>query len=248
MKSKMAIAALFSVAAILTPAHASTVLFNTSSLGTNTALPSPYSITLSNSGGTITAYGFDGVFSASTPPTDVAGSATGPTTGTGKDVAVTQPAGLGVDNGTGGTNSDIGPGDAVVLDFSGVSSTVKQNTTQVTFDMTVDQTGPSYWAVYGFNGTQYVLLGQGPMETPTSGTGGNGLTGTYSASPTFSTSTLYTSYLVGVTNDCDLTVNEVQITYNGQTTQSTPEPGTFVMAGMALVAVGITMRKRNRKA
>jgi hypothetical protein len=54
---------------------------------------------------------------------------------------------------------------------------------------------------------------------------------------------------VGVTNDCGLTINSVDLAYSGGTgTQQTPEPGTFVMAGMALIGAGVTMRKRNRKA
>jgi hypothetical protein len=107
--------------------------------------------------------------------------------------------------------------------------------------MTVDLPGSSYWTVYGYNTTgvnadKYALLSSGPMAP--------------GATPSFTStsSTLYSDYLVGVTNDCGLTINSIDVTYSGTTTQQTPEPGTFVMAGMALIAVGLTMRKRNRKA
>ncbi len=245
MKSKLAIATLFSGAALLTPAEATTVLFNTSTL-TNGNYAQGYNATLPGSAGTVGLYGFDGVFSAPAPPATVSvnnGHPDSPVSTSGQGTSE-GGAGLGVHNG--GTPY-IGPGDAVVLDFSGLSSTIKNNETQVQFNMTIDANGPSYWVVYGYNTSsgKYILLGDDPMELPTKQ---NGLTGTYSGTPTLQTSAIYSQYLIGITNDCDLTINSVQITYNNQSTQSTPEPGTFVMAGMALVAVGVTMKKRNRKA
>jgi hypothetical protein len=252
MKHTIAIAGLFAAAALLTPAEASTVLFNTSSL-TNGNYSNPYSISLSNSGGTIAAYGYEGVFTAQNPPSTVSvtgNNADDPVSSSAPGIAVSN-AGLGVNNGGNPENPDIAPGDAVVLDFSGVSSTVKQNVTNVAFTATIDVNGPSYWVVYGYNATakDYTLLTDGPMEQPTTGKNGNGLTGTYTGTAvSFQTSSLYSEYLVGITNDCDLTINSVTITYNGQTTQQTPEPGTFVMAGMALLAIGVTMKKRSRKA
>jgi hypothetical protein len=57
---------------------------------------------------------------------------------------------------------------------------------------------------------------------------------------------LYSSYLIGVTNDCALTINEVYVQYSGETTP-TPEPGTFVMAGMALAGIGLARKRLGRK-
>jgi hypothetical protein len=246
MINKIAIAVLFSTAALLTPAHATTVLFNTTGAtksynNTNNI----YSVSTA-AGGTITAYGYDGIFLSSYVPQDITvagGSPTAPNNdgaslnpvqatklGTSVGAEVTS-AGLGV---TGSTY--IGPSDAVVLDFANVSSTVKQDDPTVTFNMKIDATGPSDWVVYGFSNGQYVFLGDGAMSTVGAVSFQQPTTG------------LYSYYLIGVANDCDLSITGVSISYNGQTTQTAPEPGTFLMAGMALVAAGVTMKKRARKA
>ncbi len=240
MKTNFAIAALFAAGAFLTPAHATPVLFT----ATSTLPSSPFGtsgiISLNDNAGSITAYGFDGVFSVTNPPMTL--SVTGsnpdkPSPGSAATLDVTSD-GLGLHS---NDTPYIGPSDAIVLDFSNVKTTATSggqtgSESQVTINTQIDATGPSYWTVYGFNTSTHIydLLDSGPM----SGTG----------SPTFTTSVLYSAYLVGVTNDCGLTIDDVQVQYSGNTTQQTPEPGTFVMAGMALLAVGVTMKKRNRKA
>jgi hypothetical protein len=240
MKNKIAMAGLLSVAALLTPAHATTVLFTTTSsvLTKYNDTTNIYSVTGTNSGGTLTAYGYTGVLDNPAPaPTDIPETGSNPGTPTTYNSApgvTTSSAGLGVNN---GTTNQIAITDAVVLDFAGVSATVKANNPTITFKLTIDGAGPSDYTVYGLEGSNYVLLDYGSMAK------------TGNVSFTQATSGLYADYLVGVTNnDCDLTVDSVSIAYNGVVTTQAPEPGTFVMAGMALVAVGLTMKKRNRKA
>ena len=46
---------------------------------------------------------------------------------------------------------------------------------------------------------------------------------------------------------CAIDTQSVDIQYSGTTTQA-PEPGTLVMAGLALIGLGLTIRKRSRKA
>ena len=220
---------------LFTPAYATPVLFTASTTlpATGTNAPS-VALTLNDTAGTITAYGYDGVFSTANPPSNV--NVNSPAT---SENVVVSNQGLGL------ASNDapyIGPGDAVLLDFANVKTTDtsggKTGTiSQITFSLDVDATGPSDWVVYGMSnatGTgSGTLLASGPMSP----------TGDFMVS----TSTLYSSYLIGVTNDCALTLNMVYVQYSGNTTP-TPEPGTLVMAGMALLAVGLTKKLRSRKA
>lgn len=52
--------------------------------------------------------------------------------------------------------------------------------------------------------------------------------------------------LTGVTV-CAIDTQSVDIQYSGAITQA-PEPGTLVMAGLATIGLGMTIRKRTRKA
>jgi hypothetical protein len=243
LKINFAIAALFSTAAFLTPAQASSVLFTA-----NTTLPatgvysSPLSpINLTDGAGSISAYGYDGVFTTAHPTTPSVSGATS------ASIDVTNPDGLGLYSTPGTTGSDnpyIGQGDAVLLDFANVKSTVTYggqtgSVSGVEFNINVEGTGTD-WVVYGFNNT--TGTGTGTYIT-------EGSTGTLGATGTgfIPTSTLYQSYLIGIL-DCSITITSVDIQYSGTTTTTTPEPGTFVMAGIALIGLGVTMKRRNRKA
>jgi hypothetical protein len=239
LKTNITISALFTAAAILTPAHATSILFT----AVSTLPATGNTITLNDNAGSIAGYGFDGVFSNATPPSTVAITGSNPDKISGGTAETLDTTGAGLGLASPSSESPyIGPGDAVVLDFANVKNPDTYNGQtgqeyQVTFNMKIDLSGPSDWTVYGYNAGSgdYVLLGDGPM-----GSGGN---------PTFSTTTLYSSYLVGVTNDCGLTITSVDVAYTaGTTIQQTPEPGTFVMAGMALIGLGVTIKKRNRKA
>ena len=244
MKINIAVSALFTAAALLTPAHASSVLFTASAtLPTSGAVNSPATVSLTNGAGSIAAYGFDGVFSTQAAPSTVSvnsGNPDSPKNGVGEQIDYSS-------NGMGLKSNDapyIGPTDGIVLDFSNVKSSVVYNgqtgtEADVNFALKIDATGPSDWTIYGFNGTTYTLLASGPMQP---GTG-------YTATPMFTTTTLYSDNQVVVTNDCALTITALSIDYTkGTTTQQTPEPGTFVMAGMALIGLGVTMKKRSAKA
>ena len=190
--------------------------------------------------------GYDDMF----PNNPTTGTAIAPSTGATQvglkvQTDVGGQAGLG-DNNTnvGQDNGFIAPTDAVVLDFANVKNTANNGTgtgsiNQITFNMYEDYSGADY-EVYGLvSGTVntasavWALIGSGVMQN--------------NAPLTVSTTSLYTYYAIGVT-DCALDIRSVGVTYTGTTTQQTPEPGTFVMGGMALIGLGVTMRKRSRKA
>jgi hypothetical protein len=242
VKNSIAIAGMLAATTVLiTPAHATSVMFGftTPNLTTYGNPGTSASFASSPSGfGTVGVYGYDNVLPQNTYSNgNTIGTTNKDTPSTGSPEAITTSSvGLGLANPT-NDPTYIGIEDAVVLDFSNVSSSVLQNATGVTIDMNIEHNGPSEWVVFGYNSTtqKFTVLDEASMSS--------GTTAQYT-----STTGIYSSYLVGVSNDdCALTVTQVDIAYNGVVVQQTPEPGTFVMAGMALVAVGITMRKRNRK-
>jgi PEP-CTERM motif len=247
LKIQIAISALFTAAAFLTPAHATSINFTaTTTLPAAGNYSSPLTLTLPDSAGYITATGYDDMF----PKNPTTGTAIAPSTGA-TSVGLTvqtdldhQP-GLGDDNtNVGQDNGYIAPTDAVVLDFANVKTTANNGSgtgseTQITFNMYEDYSGADY-EVYGLvSGTVntasavWALVGSGTMQS--------------GAPLSISTSSLYNYYAIGVT-DCALDIESVSVNYQGTTTTQTPEPGTFVMAGIALIGLGATMRKRNRKA
>ena len=237
---KIALAGLFAAAALMTPAQATSIVFNL-----NSASPTTYgtseSFASSPSGyGSLTAYGYDSVLSQNTYTDGEnigAKNKDTPSSGSAEDLE-TSSAGLGLVN-TGNSDAKYIPvTDAVVLDFSNVSSSVMQSATSIKFSMSIDANGPSEWVVLGYNAStqKFTVLDEASMSS--------GSTASYTD---LSTSGLYTSYMIGVSNDdCALTVDSVTVNYNAVTTQQAPEPGTFAMAGMALAAVGISMKKRRK--
>jgi len=132
----------------------------------------------------------------------------------------------------------IGITDFVVLDFAGVTAPTGTTLSSIAFQLNIDQsegTGVSDWVIYGqnANGTG-ALLDHGQM-TPT----GPVLLGSTTVT---GISAQYTNYIIGIEGDCDIDIESVALTYS-----KTPEPGTFVMAGMALIGLGLTMKKRQQK-
>ena len=239
MKHSYVIAALILATAFLTPAHATSIILSTTlptgTLGTSANLYLSNSTYTGNTNGYIVATGYDNFFLdnnvvnnpnvsyAHSHQLDVANEVNNGTT-----------KGLGINN-TG--DPYIGPSDAIVLDFSHVNTSIGgQGETSVSFSLYRDILGPSAWVVYGVNSSGVTLITQGQMQ-------GTGIS-VGPITPTISTSTLYSSYIIGITSDCSIDINSVSVTYNGKV----PEPGTFLMAGIALIGVGVAIKKRRQKA
>jgi PEP-CTERM motif len=249
LKIHIAVSALFTAAVFLTPVNATPINFTAATtLPTAGNYSSPLTLTLSDGAGSITASGYDDMF----PNNPSSGTAIAPSSGASQVGLTVQTdrdskPGLGDDNtNVGQDNGYIAPTDAVVLDFANVHTTASNGSgtgsiNQITFNMYEDYSGADY-EVYALtsapstlntSGATWALIGSGTMQS--------------GAPLTISTTSLYTYYAIGVT-DCALDIQSVDVNYTGTTTtQQTPEPGTFVLAGIALIGVGATMRKRNRK-
>jgi hypothetical protein len=249
MKTNIAISALFTAAAFLTPAHATPILFSaTTTLPAAGNYSSPVTLNLNDNAGYILAYGYDDMFSKNPSGGSTAVAPQNGATPVGltvqKDLSNTE--GLGDHNtNVGQDNGFIAPTDAVVLDFANVNKTATNasgtgSENQITFNMYQDYAGADY-EVYALTGgtvntsnATWTLIKSGVIVA------GQNLSVQTSA-------TQYTYYAIGVT-DCAIDIQNVAVQYSGTTTQQTPEPGTFVMGGMALIGLGLTMKKRNRKA
>lgn len=259
LKTNFAIAALLSAAAFLTPMYGSTVLYSTTSPGqicfigncTGTA-NNTYSITAngysSGLNGTLPPTTQQGQSDPNGAPLPTADQSTVSFTATGSSNAgYGIPGGLGNITASGsGQNAEFD-----ILDFSAPTTYGGGTVTGVTFTLNIDgrpgTTDESYYVLYGITGNS----GNGVKNTVTAGSG-NTADLTYLASgdmyttaitTTLSTTGLYTAYAIGILGDCSLNITSVDIHYS-----QTPEPGTFVMAGIALIGLGVTMKKRSRKA
>jgi hypothetical protein len=247
LKTNIAISALFTAAAFLTPAYATTTLFTSTSLSTNAN-----GICLLTSSGATSCTGATSAFittpaAYTTFPTTVSGTPANPYTlneSSGKTTASVHNGDLGV-----GTSGEIPFGDFVVLDFANAATYNGQSASSVDLNMNIVAAEPagstSYWVVYGLSSptsTAATLLAYGKM--PTTGA----ITSADTSFGNLNSLSYSNSYAVGVMGDCAIDISSMSVTYpTGTTTQQTPEPGTFVMAGMALIGLGWTMKKRNRK-
>ena len=231
MKTKLIIAALITAAAVLVPANAAPILL-TAVLSAG-ASGNPLDINLSGSGnGYIIATGYDGGLSGTVPPTPTS-SVTIPNISGDKTAVAVNSAGTGL--GLGNDSEEIGPDEYMVLDFADAATTVSgQAKSSVSIDFAIDarpgKTGTSYWVIYGLSSTGTpTLLADGDMQTSP-------------ATESVITSAAYTNYVVGILGDCELDLTGIGVSYG------TPEPGTFMMGGLALIGFGIAMKKRIRKA
>jgi hypothetical protein len=233
----LATAALLGIT-VTTPAGATTYTFGwITPSNANTVLGLDYSE--SSNGITLTAYGLTAPANLTQPGT------------AGPDLYA-KSAGSG-ENGLGlSTNSDRNTGminDGVQVDFANVLAAVPIAT--VIMAISGLQSGES-WAIYGSN-TLLTVAGasktDGTLGEPLlSGSGSN-------ADPTV-TVTLpdwgeYTYYTLTATNPAICDSEDIllgAVTVGGGLTQSTPEPGSLVLAGTALIVIGVLMKKRQKKA
>ena len=257
MKFRIAFLAFFTAVVFLVPAQATSIVFTAT-----TTLPSAGSYPLATipgglqinlngtygSAGYILAYGVDGLFNG----TPTSGTSLAPTMSATPNVGLTvQPdlggkEGLGDDNTTKNDQDDgyIAPTDGVVLDFANVTQTINNSSVTgatpnlITFHLYQDYNGADY-EVYGSNDdSSWTLVQSGVINAP-------GVLNVPALNG--SVSSLYTYYAIGVT-DCAIDVEGATVYYSGTQTQSppVPEPGTFLMAGSALLGLGFTIRKRRR--
>jgi len=120
------------------------------------------------------------------------------------------------------------PTDAIVLDLSNVKTKVGGASLEnITFDLYKDITGGSTWVIYG------TTLAGGKGTATLIASGKMLATGPL----VITTSSIYTSYVIGLTGDCALDIENVQLDY------AAPEPGTFAMLGIGVAAV-LIFRKR----
>jgi hypothetical protein len=252
VKISVAVSVLFTAAAWLTPAYATTVYFSTATVLPAviqpTNYPAPMTIGLTGGAGYITALGYEGMF----PNDPKSGTAIAPSNWASQENLTVQndltgTEGLGVANShqSGIGSQDVGfiaPTDAVVLDFANVKASVMAGGTtysenQVTFNVYQDYAGADY-EVYGLVSGQVNGTGANrPVWAPVK-------TGTIVAGQplTVSTTSFYTEYAIGVT-DCAIDIQSVDILYSGTTSQA-PDPGMFMPVGVVLMGLGITVRKR----
>jgi hypothetical protein len=247
LKTNFAIATLFSVAAFLTPAHATSVLYSFTSGGVATTSGSDtLGLTFTATGGTTTvsAWGFDGGVIPGVSPTAPVATALDETS-----------KGLGINNPTATqtavASTDIAYNDFIQVDFSSAAVPAAGNTVAVGLYIDIANVNDHY-AIYGItnNGLPTAALASISTDTLlTSSTSTFALNSTGGTTFTFvQPTTAYTGFILAV--DCQQRApgGVVLQTLTITPPSPTPEPGTFVMAGMALIALGVTMRKRGRKA
>lgn len=235
-----ATAALIGMTAI-TPAQATTYTFDwLTPSNANTVLGLSYSE--SSNGITLTAYGLTAPSNPKQPAT------------AGPDLYAqnggTGDTGLGLSTSTGGNPGMIN--DGVQVDFANALVAVPNAT--VTMAISGLQSGES-WAIYGSN-TQYTVAGNsktdGALGEPLlSGSGSNADPTVTVTLPDWGQYSYYTLMSTGsaMCDNGDILLGAV--TVNGGmtlTTQNAPEPGSLLLAGTALIVIGVMMKRAQKKA
>jgi hypothetical protein len=235
----MATAAMVGMMAI-TPAQASTITFGwLTPSNENTVLGLSYSQT--SGGVTLTAYGL-------TAPSNLTHPATAGPDLYAKDGG-SGDSGLGLSTSTGGHPGMIS--DGIQVDFASALAALPNAT--VTMTIAGLQSGDS-WAIYGSN-TPLTVAG----ASKTDGNLGEPLlSGTDSKSAPTVTVDLpdwgeYTRYTLmstgsGMCDSADILLGAVTINGTTTTTTSTPEPGSLLTVGSALIVIGVAMKKARKKA
>jgi hypothetical protein len=229
----------------ITPAQANTYVFGWVTTGNaNTDLGLSYSQT--SNGITLTAHGL-------TAPTTLTAPATA-----GPDLYAknggTGETGLGMTNDPGKDNEiSAQRNDGIQIDFSNALAQAPNAT--VTMAIESVQSGEG-WALYGSN-TPLTVAGNsksgGALGEPLAG----GLGGSYTNATT--TITLpdwgqYTYYTLMATDPggntplANIVLGTVTLTTPYGTTSQTPEPASLLMAGSALIALGVVLKKVGKKA
>jgi hypothetical protein len=235
MKINFTIAALLSAAVFLTPVHASTTLFTSTPLLSSTGdICLLTSKTATSCSGATSDYisavaGYNNAF-GSTSPTSTSNITLTETSSNPPDLTGGQ---LGL-----GSNGEVPEGDVMILDFSNAKTYNSQSATAVAFNVdTIVNNSASDWVIYGLSSDSSkaaTYLASGAM--------------TNLGTITTANLPVYAAYAIGIIGDCEISITGIDVTYgtsgvNGQT----PEPGTFTMAGLALIGLGITMKKHRRK-
>jgi hypothetical protein len=249
MKNGLLMATMALVGMTITPAQASTYTFGwVTNSNLNTDLGLLYS--LSNNGVTLTAYGLTAPSTLTSPATAGPGLYTknGGTGETGLGMA-TDP----------GNDHEISAAlnDGIQIDFSSALAAAPKAT--VTMVISSVQSGEG-WALYGSN-TLYTVAGNsktdGALGEPLlSGAGGAYTNATTTITlPDWGEYTYYTLMATdtGGCGSSDANILLGTVTVNGGLTANyknspAPEPGSLLMAGTALIAIGVLMKKKQTKA
>jgi hypothetical protein len=239
MKNGLLTTAVLAVMAAITPAQATTYTFGwVTPSNENTVLGLTYSET--SNGVTLTAYGL-------TTPSNLAQPATA-----GPDLYAksggTGDTGLGLSTATGGNPGMIN--DGVQVDFADAISTAPN--ASATMTVSGLQSGDS-WAIYGSN-TQLTVEGSsktdGALGEPlVSGTDTNGADSVTVNLPDWGEYTYYTLMSTGAPMCDTASILMGAVTINGTTTTTsqTPEPASLLMAGTALIVIGLLLKKGQKK-
>ena len=237
MKTNFAIAALLSAAALVTTAQAAPILTLVLPGSGSVILPTTQlSLSGAANPGYVLATGYSGLFNTNvgTNAPTFAGSTQYNVTS--KTDALGTLA-LGINNSSNDPNL-IGTTEGIVLDFSNVTKALgAPSSIQFKIDEVI--LGGSQWMLWGYNGSTWTEVFHENLNASTGPDGYTTLTAGEAS---------YSKYLIGLTNGCAIDITGLTINYPNTPQGTAPEPGTFVMAGFALVGLGFAAKKRAAKA